>query len=147
MTHGRRKPPAVEELKTQAKALRRSLERTGNPVSHSQALELIAQQFGFNDWNSAYAAAGNQPPASPVSLGERVSGHYLGQPFDGEVIGVSMLGAQDRYRVTLRFDIPVDVVTFDSFSAFRRQVSCIINRHGVTVEKTSNGNPHMRLAL
>jgi hypothetical protein len=134
-------------LKAQAKALRRSLERDGNPVSHSRALELVAHQYGFNDWNTVHAAAGNQPPACPIAIGERVSGQYLGQPFDGNVIGVQMLGAQERYRITLRFDTPVDVVTFDSFSAFRRQVSCVIDRHGVTAEKTSNGNPHLRLAI
>jgi hypothetical protein len=147
MTNGRRRIPAIDELKSQAKGLRRSLEREGKAVSHGRALELVAHQYGFDDWNTIYVAAGNQPPGSPVSIGERVSGHYLGQPFDGKVTGVQMLGAQERYRVTLKFDQPVDVVTFDSFSAFRRQVSCVIDRRGVTAEKTSNGNPHLRLAL
>ncbi|HKJ63436.1 MAG TPA: glyoxalase superfamily protein [Hyphomicrobiales bacterium] len=147
MTHGRRKVPTIDELKAQAKGLRRSLEREDKPISHSQALELIAHQYGYSDWNTIYAAAGNQPPTCPVSIGERVSGQYLGQPFDGEVIGVQMLGSQERYRVTLHFDIPVDVVTFDSFSAFRQRVSCIIDRRGMTAEKTSNGNPHLKLAL
>lgn len=147
MTNGRRRVPAIDELKSQAKGLRRSLEREGQAVTHGRALELVAHQYGYDDWNTIYAAAGNQPAGSPVSIGERVSGQYLGQPFNGQVIGVQMLGAQQRYRVTLRFDEPVDVVTFDSFSAFRRQVSCVIDRHGVTAEKTSNGNPHLRLTL
>jgi hypothetical protein len=147
MTNGRRRIPAIDELKSQAKGLRRSLEREGKAVSHGRALELVAHQYGYDDWNTIYAAAGNRPPRCPVSIGERVRGHYLGQPFDGKVTGVQMLGAQERYRVTLKFDQPVDVVTFDSFSAFRRQVSCVIDRRGVTAEKTSNGNPHLRLAL
>lgn len=147
MMNGKRKIPTIDELKAQAKGLRRSLEREGNVVSHSRALELVAHQYGYSDWNTIYAAAGNQPPVCPVSVGDIVSGHYLGQPFDAEVIGVQMLGSQERYRVTLHFETPVDVVTFDSFSAFRQRVSCVIDRHGVTAEKTSNGNPHLRLAL
>lgn len=147
MANGKRKIPTIDELKAQAKALRRSLEREGKPVSHSRALELVAHQYGYGDWNTIYAAAGNQPPTCPVAIGERVSGQYLGRPFDGEVIGVQVLGAQERYRITLHFDIPVDVVTFDSFSAFRHRVNCVIDRHGVTAERTSNGNPHLKLAL
>lgn len=147
MTNGRRKVPTIDELKAQAKGLRRSLEREGQSVSHGRALELVAHQYGYGDWNTIHAAAGNQPPTCPVVIGERVSGHYLGQPFDGEVIGVQIFGSQERYRVTLHFDIPVDVVTFDSFSNFRQKVSCIIDRRGITAEKTSNGNPHLKLAL
>lgn len=145
--NGNRNLPTLDALKDQAKRLRRSLERDGAPVSHSRSLELLAHQLGFKDWNTLHAAAGNQPPACPVKLGDWVRGQYLGQPFEAEVIGVQTLGSQDRYRVTLDFEQPVDVVTFDSFSAFRHRVSCNIDRHGVTAEKTSDGNPHLRLAL
>ena len=46
-----------------------------------------------------------------------------------------------------QFDEPVDVVTWDSFSAFRRRVSCTIDRRGRTAERTSDGRPHMELAF
>ena len=48
-------------------------------------------------------------------------------------------------RVTIRFDEPVDVVTFDSFSSFRQRVSCTLNKDFTTTERTSNGQPNMRL--
>ena len=48
-------------------------------------------------------------------------------------------------RVTIRFDEPVDVVTFDSFSSFRQRVSCTLNEDFTTTERTSNGQPNMRL--
>jgi hypothetical protein len=37
------------------------------------------------------------------------------------------------------------VSTFDSFSVFRQRVSCTVDETGRTVEKTSNGRPHLEL--
>jgi hypothetical protein len=143
---GSSSPPSLEDLKVQAKRLRTELDAGGTPVTHARALELLAHQYGHKDWNTLHAAVGNRPPACPFSIGQRLRGAYLGQAFDGEVIAVGILG-NERYRITLVFDEPVDVVTFESFSAFRRRVSATVDRHGVTVEKTSNGVPHMVLAL
>ncbi|WP_411033507.1 glyoxalase superfamily protein [Shinella sp. BYT-45] len=138
--------PSLDALKDQARRLRNRFADDGQPVSHSRALELIAAQYGFRDWNTLHAAAGNRPPFNPWMLGSRVRGHYLGQPFDAEVIGVQALPNQPgRYRMTLHFDEPVDVVTFESFSAFRQRVSCTVDETGRTREKTSNGRPHLEL--
>ncbi len=134
--------PPVEELKQQAKRLRARLAEDGDFISHSEALELIAHQYGRRDWNTLHAAAGNRPPVSAFNLGARVRGSYLSQPFTGEVIGV-VKQTQGRFRITIEFDEPVDVVTFDSFSAMRRRVTCTVNEQGESAEKTSNGAPHM----
>jgi hypothetical protein len=139
--------PSLDELKAQAKRLRSELDTGDTPVNHSRALELMAHQYGYKDWNTLHAALGNQPPPAPLSLGQRVGGTYLGQAFEGEVIAVRVLGEGERYRITLVFDDPVDVVTFESFSAFRRRVSATIDRRGITAEKTSDGKPHMVLSL
>lgn len=80
-------------------------------------------------------------------MGEAVGGTYLGQPFTGRVLGIHALPAQDRFRITLHFDEPVDVVTFDSFSAYRQRVRAVIDARGTTQHKTSNGNPHLQLHL
>ncbi|MXN52282.1 hypothetical protein GR158_14250 [Shinella sp. AETb1-6] len=138
--------PSIDTLKDQAKRLRVRFADEMQPVSHSRALELIAAQYGFRDWNTLHAAVGNRPPFNPWMLGSRVRGTYLGQPFDAEVIGVQALTSQPgRYRMTLHFDTPVDVVTFDSFSAFRQRVNCTVDETGRTLEKTSNGRPHLEL--
>jgi hypothetical protein len=139
--------PSIETLKDQAKRLRAKLETEGKPIGHSQSLELLAYQYGYKDWNTLHAAIGNRPPPCPVALGAPVRGHYLGQAFEGAVIGVQVLTPPDRFRITLVFDEPVDVVTFESFSAFRKRVSCVIDRQGVTTEKTSDGRPHLQLRL
>lgn len=133
---------SLDALKAQAKRLRQALAEDGDFVSHSETLELLAKQMGFRDWNTLHAAIGNRPPAP--QLGARVSGVYLGQKFSGEIIGIETLSG-GRHRVTIDFDTPVDVVTFDSFSAFRKRVTAVINEDGRSTEKTSNGLPQMEI--
>ena len=137
--------PTVADLKQQAKRLRHQFAEQNNAISHSKSLELLARQLGYRDWNTLHAAAGNRAPVT-YSVGQPVQGVYLGQPFKGEIIGVKVLGSSDRHRVTIQFDAPVDVVRFDSFSSFRRRVSCILNPDGRTSEKTSDGKPQMALS-
>jgi len=139
--------PSIEALKAQAKRLRGRLAADGKTIGDSESLELLACQYGYRDWNTLHAAARKGPPRSPVKLGSKVCGRYLGQPFQGDVIGIKALAPPGRYRVTLHFDEAVDVVTFDSFSAFRQRVTCTIDQSGRTAEKTSDGWPHLQLDL
>jgi len=137
--------PSLDVLKGKAKALRRALHDGGTDVGHGQALELIAKTYGYRDWNTLHAAVGNRPRLD-LRPGQRVAGEYLGQTFAGEVIGV-VRQADERHKVTLAFDEPVDVITFESMSNFRSRVTCTVDAEGVTMERTSNGKPHMRLRL
>lgn len=136
----------IEQYKKQARNLRSGLEAAGQHISHSQALEAVARQHGFRDWNSLHGSVGNRPAGPPVTLGQAVSGTYLGQPVSGRVIGVQDRLRPDRWRVTLQLDAPVDVVKFDSFSAFRSRITVTIDADGRTSEKTSDGAPHFVLS-
>jgi hypothetical protein len=140
--------PSLEEMKDQARRLRDALARQGTTINHAKSLELIASQHGFRDWNTLHAKIGNMPPPPKVlSIGDRVTGHYLGQAFAGTVIAIKTLtSAHGMQRVTFDFDEAVDVITFESWSAFRKRVTCTLGEDGRTVEKTSNGVPHMQLA-
>lgn len=139
--------PALETLKDQAKRLRSRLARDGDTISHSRALELIAAQYGFRDWNTLHARVGNRPPLNPWLLGSRVGGTYLGHAFTAEIISVQALqNRPGHYRLTMKFDEPVDVVAFDSFSAFRQRIHCIIDETGRSPSKTSDGRPHVELS-
>lgn len=140
MTYTNTLPP-MADLKTQAKRLRARLKDTGVDISHSESLELIAQQNGARDWNTLRAQIGNMPPAPKV--GDRVTGRYLGQQFAGYIKGLTSLGQGDQYRITLHFDDPVDVVSFDSFSSFRQRVSGVIGIDGRSPQKTSDGVPQL----
>jgi hypothetical protein len=138
--------PALEVLKAQAKRLRQGLTAEGNFISHSEALELLAHQHGYRDWNTLHAAAGNRP-ASPLALGAHITGSYLGQAFKGEIIALAQLNHGSHYRLTVEFDEPVDVVTFDSFSAFRKRVNCTVGADGRSPALTGNGAPQMAIAV
>lgn len=144
-------PGTTGDYKAQAKRLRSAMASQGTPISHSRALELIAEAHGARDWNTLAA----RTPALPQSavrpatnraflqVGARVGGHYLGQPFTGEVLAVSSLGNSGRYKLEIHFDEPVDVVTFDSFSAFRRRIRATVDENGTSPQRTSNGQPHL----
>ena len=136
--------PTHKELKTSAKNLRAALAQSGHSVSHSQSLELLAKQLGHRDWNTLHASVGNAP-SIPYHVGQRVSGSYLGQSFEGEIIALRNLTGEDHFGVTVQFDDAVDVVTFEGMSNFRSRVSAVVNRAGVTAEKSGNGQPQMVL--
>ena len=142
--------PDVTALKSQARRLRDSLTAQGTALTHSAALELLASQFGFRDWNTLRAAADTprpNRPTAPVGLGDVVTGRYLDQPFKGKVLAIREMADGQFYRVTLQFDEPVDVVTFESFSAPRRRVSATISASGRSPQHTSDGKPQIQLDL
>ncbi|MGF0536672.1 glyoxalase superfamily protein [Agrobacterium sp. ES01] len=137
----------IDDLKAQAKRLRQAMSAAGTPVGHSRALELVAKSHGVRDWNTlaALASRHDNAPLPPASVGALVSGEYLGQRFTGKVLALQQLSDSDFYAITLHFDEPVDVVTFDSFSAFRQRVNGTIDRKGVSPRQTSNGRPQIVL--
>ncbi len=138
--------PSLQALKDQAKRLRTALNARGGTLSHGHALERLAKQYGFRDWNTLHAALGNRPDFDPYALGSRVRGSYLGQPFEGRVIGVqAVLSRPDLHRLVLDFDEPVDVVRFESFSAFRKRVTCTVDASGCSPARTSDGRPQVEL--
>jgi hypothetical protein len=143
-----RKPASLlttSDLKAEARVWRAEQAEAGHPVTHSQALEMVARFHGFRDWNTA---SGVLPVTRGPSyaVGQRVQGTYLKQGYKGTIIGVNALGAGDMFRLTVQFDEPVDVVAFDSFSAFRQRVVATVNREGVSPSRTSDGSPHMTIA-
>lgn len=122
-----------EALKAQAKRLRKALAESGTEISHSKALELVAQSVGARDWNTV--AAKPRPNAPVWQVGQAVSGR------------VHAVAARSPgwHRLTIDFDTPVDVVASAHFTSLRRRVSAMVGADGMTVEKTSDGQPHLQL--
>lgn len=137
--------PSRDALKAQAKRLRADLALRGTDINHAQALESLAHQWGFQDWNtlSAKAAATNAPQ---WTVGQRISGAYLGHPFTGTIKAAQTRGSE-YWALTLVFDTAIDVVASEGFSAFRRQVNCTVNASGQTVQKISGDIPHVALNM
>ena len=137
--------PSRNALKAQAKRLRTSLSAAGTKLPHAVALETVAKQWGFRDWNTLSSAA-SQASTPMWQIGQKVSGVYLGHAFTGQIKSVSQRGA-NHARLTLVFDAPVDVVTSERFSSLRRQINATVNSDGRTFEKTSDGQPHLVLDI
>lgn len=133
--------PTIAQAKLQAKLLRAKLSEDGVTITHSKSLELLAQQYGYHDWNTLFAMLGNRPDVV-WNVGERVRGHYLGQSFTAEIVAVERQ-AEGWFRLALELDEAVDVVTFDSFSNFRKRIRGVVGPSGASREKTSDGQPHL----
>jgi hypothetical protein len=127
---------SIDELKTQAKALRQSMAQDGHVMSHSKSLEILAKQLGYRNWNTLSALAGNH----------KAFAYAFGQPFEGEVIGLRKVPNKHRFGVTIKFDVPVDVVKFEGMSNFRSRINIVVNENGISDDKTSDGQPHLKLA-
>lgn len=139
--------PYLNELKQQARRLRSEIATESAPISHSKSLEMIAHQQGFKDWNTLHASASNRPAFEKLGLGDTVRGRYLGQAFEGEVVGIRTVKLGQLYHVSIQLEQAIDVVTFKSFSNFRRRLNCTVDHSGVSPARTSNGEPHMKLEL
>jgi len=132
--------------RVQAKARARQLKAEhGTTLNLATALEIVAKEMGFRDWNTASARLSNGPETN-WQVGERVSGQYLKRPFTGRIHGVRELQAGSGYEVTIHFDEPVDVVDWESFSALRQRVKAFVSPEGVSWSKTSDGVPHLIIA-
>ena len=137
--------PSTATLKAEARALRAERALAGTPNPHGAALEEVAPRHGFRDRNTAVAAIPERI-ATPVQVGQRVRGTYLGQPFAGIVIGLQLLADYHHYEVTVRFDHPVNVSRSELMGPILRQrVRATVDLRGVSAARTSDGEPHMRV--
>lgn len=137
--------PTIAEAKAQARRLRDGIASEGRDISHSRALELVAAQHGYRDWNTLHASIGNRPPDG-YSVGDQVAGRYLKQPFAGRIRAVQAL-RPNWFRLVIDLDEAVDVVSFDSFSNLRSRITVSVGPEGRSRERTSDGVPHAELDI
>src|SRR5690606_39922537 len=112
---------SAQTLKSEARALREDRARSGQPITHSAALEEVARTHGYRDWNTARADLPDRV-AVPFQVGMRVKGFYLEQPFRGMLIGVQLALDMRHYTVIVQFDEPVNVTPDFMFAAHRQRV-------------------------
>ncbi len=139
--------PSLSEAKAMARAWRSEQAQAGETHSHSAALEHVAQQLGFRDWNACVATLA-QSEARSYATGDHVSGHYLSQPFTARILrAIPAEGRPGWVQVELELDHPVDVVTSERFSNLRRRIRAVVGPEGYSREKTSDGVPHLVLEV
>lgn len=136
-------PKNILAAKQMARDLRDQLKERGEELSHSEALERVANTFGHKDWNTLHASFAHQPPIV-WALGGLVEGQYLSQDIVAEIKNIVPL-KPGWFRLSIVLDEAVDVVTFDSFSNFRKQILADIGPLGESEAKTSNGLPQMSI--
>jgi hypothetical protein len=140
-----RRPSTRDQAKQRAHAIRRDAADNGVTITLAAALEKVAVELGYRDWNTASARLSNEPDR-PLQVGDRVGGRYLKQPFAGRVLAVREMSGGTGFQVTIMFDQPVDVVAFESFSNYRQRIDATISPDGVSWSKTSDGQPHLVVA-
>jgi len=134
--------PTLSQAKAQAKLLRAKAE---SPVTHSRALEIVAFDLGFTDWNTLCAAI-SKAADQHFSSGSRLTGRYLGHAFLGAIV-TSETSHPGWVKLVIDLNEAVDVVAFDSFSNFRSRIRGVIGPNGHSKEKTSDGTPHLVIDL
>lgn len=139
------RPATRDQAKRRAHAIRRDSAESGTTISLAAALEKVAIELGYRDWNTASARLSNEPDR-PLQVGDRVGGRYLKQAFVGRVLAVREMSGGTGFQITIMFDEPVDVIEFESFSNFRQRIDATISPDGVSWSKTSDGQPHLVVA-
>lgn len=135
--------PSAIKAKDQARHLRAKMTKEGQPIGHAKSLELVAHQHRFRDWNTMIAIIGDRR-SSEWEPGDAVKGTYLGKPFTAQVISVAML-RPGWFQLQLQLDEAVDVVASDGFTNLRRRIRGIIGPKGHSMERTSDGQPHLQM--
>ncbi|BAN47961.1 glyoxalase superfamily protein [Metapseudomonas resinovorans] len=59
---------SIEQAKQMAKRLRALLAQRDQEISHSTALELVANQLGYKDWNTASAKLPGEPAPETIAF-------------------------------------------------------------------------------
>jgi len=134
-----------DQAKARARSIRAELQSENIHVNHSTALERVAKEQGYDNWNTLSACLSIQPEV-PVQVGDRVAGAYLKQPFVGTIYAVRSCNKGRTFKVSIEFDEPVDVVQFESFTNLRKRINAEISQGRTSYAKTGDGVPHLVIA-
>jgi Glyoxalase superfamily protein len=78
--------------------------------------------------------------------GERVRGAYLGNPFEGVVIGVGFEKAPLGRSYAIKFDAPINVSKSALMTIMRQSVRALIAADGASIDDKGRPNGIMTLA-
>jgi len=95
----------LEEIKSRAQKLRAVMSANGNPLKHSQSLEVVSQLDGFADWNT-YSAFLNKSqsllplPADWFATGDNLEVYEYGCDLSQQYNGIpsAVIRSKDNNR-------------------------------------------------
>lgn len=97
----------IENAKRMAKRLRTSLEARNHELSHSAALEMVAQQLGYKDWNTASAVLPHELTAPAVTLKKAIPILRMFDEAKAREFYLDFLGFSVEFEHRFEADLPL----------------------------------------
>lgn len=98
---------SIQKAKQMAKSLRASLERRNQEVSHSVALELVAQQLGYKDWNVASAMLPDENTQPAITFDKSIPILRIFDEAKAREFYVDFLGFSVEFEHRFEADLPL----------------------------------------
>ena len=98
---------SILKAKQMAKHLRASLEQHHQPVSHSTALELVAQPLGYKDWNTASALLPEEHPQPTVTFDKAIPILRMFDEAKAREFYLDFLGFSVEFEHRFEADLPL----------------------------------------
>ena len=98
---------SIEQAKLMAKKLRASLDTRHQPMSHSTALELVAQQLGYKDWNTASALLLQEPGPSTITFDKPIPILRMFDEAKAREFYLTFLGFSVEFEHRFEADLPL----------------------------------------
>lgn len=98
---------SIEQAKQMAKRLRTSLQAHNPSLTHSGALELVAQQLGYKDWNTASALLAHDTPASEVTFDKPIPILRMFDEAKAREFYLDFLGFSVEFEHRFEADLPL----------------------------------------
>ncbi|WP_273808293.1 MULTISPECIES: glyoxalase superfamily protein [unclassified Pseudomonas] len=98
---------SIEQAKQMAKRLRASLEARNQETSQSTALELIAHQLGFKDWNTAFAMLPHEPVQLDITFDKAIPILRIFDEAKAREFYLDFLGFSVEFEHRFEADLPL----------------------------------------
>ncbi|MFK3973877.1 glyoxalase superfamily protein [Pseudomonas sp. NPDC087358] len=97
----------VEKAKQMAKRLRASLEARNHQISHCASLEMVAQQLGYKDWNTASAVLPHEPVSPAITLKKAIPILRMFDEAKAREFYLNFLGFSVEFEHRFEADLPL----------------------------------------
>lgn len=98
---------SIQQAKQMAKSLRASLEKHGQDISHCAVLEMVAQQLGFKDWNTASAMLVDEQPSPAMTFDRAIPLLRIFDEAKAREFYLDFLGFSVEFEHRFEADLPL----------------------------------------
>jgi hypothetical protein len=98
---------SIEHAKQMAKRLRTLLQSRNQAVTHSTALEMVAQQLGYKDWNTAAAMLPSETPLPSIAFDKAIPILRMFDETKAREFYLDFLGFSVEFEHRFEADLPL----------------------------------------